>query len=126
MAEPPVIQRTKPRRVIEGTPREIAAHLAVLEKDTKLMLIIPEEASESRRTQDSTDSQQPHAGMTFAEILAPLQQDFEATGMTDEELGEFIDKACSVQAAWAVPSCETVDPCWRNLRLFRSGVHYGQ
>lgn len=33
----------------------------------------------------------PHAGMTFAEILAPLQQDFEATGMTEEELGEFIE-----------------------------------
>jgi hypothetical protein len=29
--------------------------------------------------------------MTFAEILEPLQQDFEATCMTDEELGEFID-----------------------------------
>lgn len=28
---------------------------------------------------------------TFAEIVAPLQEDFEATGMTDEELGEFID-----------------------------------
>jgi predicted transcriptional regulator len=35
--------------------------------------------------------EKPHPGMTFAEILAPLQQDFEANGMTDEELGEFID-----------------------------------
>jgi metal-responsive CopG/Arc/MetJ family transcriptional regulator len=37
------------------------------------------------------EEKRPHAGMTFAEILEPLQKDFEATGMTEEELGEFID-----------------------------------
>ena len=37
------------------------------------------------------DHENPTAASTFAEILAPLQQDFEATGMTDDELGDFID-----------------------------------
>ena len=41
--------------------------------------------------EELTEKTTPHSGMTFAEILEPLQQDFEATGMTDEELGEFID-----------------------------------
>jgi predicted DNA-binding protein len=35
--------------------------------------------------------EQPDAGMAFREIVAPLQEDFEATGMTDEQLGELID-----------------------------------
>lgn len=34
----------------------------------------------------------PHPGMTFAEILAPMREDFVATGMTDEELGELVDE----------------------------------
>lgn len=29
--------------------------------------------------------------MTFAELLAPLREDFAATGMSDEELGDFVD-----------------------------------
>jgi metal-responsive CopG/Arc/MetJ family transcriptional regulator len=37
------------------------------------------------------EHEKPQSGKTFAEILAPLQQDFEATGMSDEELGDFID-----------------------------------
>lgn len=32
-----------------------------------------------------------HPGMTFAELLAPLRDDFAATGMSDEELGDFVD-----------------------------------
>ena len=31
------------------------------------------------------------AGMRFRDIVAPLQHDFEATGMTDEELDDFIE-----------------------------------
>ncbi len=33
----------------------------------------------------------PHSGMTFAEIFAPVQEDFDASGMTDEELSEFVE-----------------------------------
>jgi hypothetical protein len=80
-----IIPKMTPSRVIEGTPDEIATYLKTLDKDEdiKLTLIIPGE--------ELTAETIPHAGMTFTEILAPLQQDFEATGMTDEELGEFID-----------------------------------
>jgi hypothetical protein len=31
-------------------------------------------------------------GKTFAEILAPVHEEFRASGMTDEELGEFVDE----------------------------------
>lgn len=31
------------------------------------------------------------SGKSFAEILAPMREDFLASGMTDEELGEFVD-----------------------------------
>ena len=31
------------------------------------------------------------SGMTFSEIFAPLQQDFEESGMSDEELSEFVE-----------------------------------
>lgn len=37
------------------------------------------------------EKEKPNSEKTFAEILAPLQQDFEATGMTDAELGDFVD-----------------------------------
>ena len=37
------------------------------------------------------DTQSAAHELTFAEIVAPLQQDFEASGMSEDELGEFID-----------------------------------
>jgi hypothetical protein len=37
------------------------------------------------------EHEKPALEYTIAEIIAPLQQDFEATGMTDEELGAFVD-----------------------------------
>ena len=37
------------------------------------------------------DADKPHSGMTLAEISAPLQHNFDASGMTDEEIGEFLD-----------------------------------
>jgi hypothetical protein len=33
----------------------------------------------------------PHPGMTFREIFAPSQEGFAATGMTDEELSDFVE-----------------------------------
>jgi hypothetical protein len=35
--------------------------------------------------------QMPHAGMTFREIFAPAQEGFDQSGMTDEELSDFIE-----------------------------------
>jgi len=71
-------------QVYEGTAEEIARQL----QQSKLMgrlraIIVPENGIGPNGKEDM--------GPTFAEILAPLQHDFEATGMTDEELGEFID-----------------------------------
>lgn len=43
--------------------------------------------------------QSPHAGMTFREILAPLAEDFEKTGMTDDELGDWIDSEIETHRA---------------------------
>ncbi len=36
-------------------------------------------------------AQAPHAGMTFREIFAPSQEGFAATGMSDEELSDFVE-----------------------------------
>jgi hypothetical protein len=33
----------------------------------------------------------PHAGMTFAAILAPVHEEFAESGMTEEELYQFFD-----------------------------------
>jgi hypothetical protein len=33
----------------------------------------------------------PHAGMSFAELLAPVHREFEASGMSDEDLDEFFE-----------------------------------
>ena len=40
---------------------------------------------------DLNGEERPHAGMTFAEIFAPCAEDFAATGMTDEELAEWVE-----------------------------------
>ena len=91
-------KRSAPQ-IIEGTPEEIASRLEGLKNDTKLTLIIPgEELADviipdftDVITTDFVDKTPPRPNMTFAELLAPLQGDFEATGMSEEELGDFID-----------------------------------
>ena len=40
---------------------------------------------------DAPASEGLHPGMTFAELLAPLRDDFAATSMSEEELGDFVD-----------------------------------
>ena len=71
-------------QIYEGTAEEIARQLQQSKLVGRLKaIIVPENGVGS----SNKDEMRP----TFAEILAPLQQDFEATGMTDEELGEFID-----------------------------------
>lgn len=73
-------------RVLEGTPAEITAYLATAPQETKIKILVSEEAEIKPQTEIPL-----HAGMTFAEILAPVQADFDASGMTDDELGELID-----------------------------------
>jgi hypothetical protein len=34
--------------------------------------------------------EKPHAGMSFQELLAPVQRDFEESGMTEEELDTLV------------------------------------
>ncbi len=34
-----------------------------------------------------------HPGMTFGELLAPLQEDFEKSGLSEEALGDLVDGA---------------------------------
>lgn len=77
--------------MFEGTPDEIVERLRGLNGAAKLTLIIPGEeiAAISSLKPDGEDTLA--MGQTFAEILSPLQEDFDASGMTDEELGELVD-----------------------------------
>src|SRR5262245_9504559 len=91
MARSQIIPRARPSRVVQGTPLEIEAHLKTLKQDERLTLIIPGEEIPASAPVAPAETRLPHAGMPFAEILAPLQEDYEASGMSEEELGEFID-----------------------------------
>lgn len=66
-------------RVLEGTPAELTAYLATAPQEAKLKLLLPEK------------EKAPQKEETFEEICAMLQADFDASGMTDDELGELID-----------------------------------
>jgi hypothetical protein len=76
-----------PPRVIEGTPQEFAAHLERLSAEERVTLILPGTALKTNGTTSSGGKQ----GLSFDEVFGPLQQGFEESGMTDEELGELID-----------------------------------
>lgn len=101
MASAEPAPRSTGTQVIEGTPAEIIERLQTLNGNTRLTLIIPSIAPSENAGRQLSDAQEaPHADMTFAQILAPLQQDFEESGMTDEELGDLIDaelKACRAE-----------------------------
>lgn len=43
--------------------------------------------------------QAPHAGMTFAELLAPVHEYSRRMGYTDEEIGDFADAEISAYRA---------------------------
>jgi len=45
-----------------------------------------------RALDDNSVNQHPHAGMTFAEILAPVHKEFAESGMTEEELYQFLEE----------------------------------
>jgi hypothetical protein len=88
MAHIEVIQRIGAPQVIEGTRSEIAERLKVLGNDKRLTLIIPGREIEEFET---TEDQEPLADKTFREIFAPTQAGFDQTGMTDEELSDFLE-----------------------------------
>ena len=73
-------------RVLEGTPAEITAYLATAPQETKFKILVSEETETAPQTETP-----PHAGMTFAEILAPAQQGFEGRDLTADELEELDD-----------------------------------
>jgi hypothetical protein len=91
MAQTQVIARRTPPQVIEGTPEEIAERLKTLEGDKRLTLIIPGDEIEATEKPEQTDGQQPPADMTFRQIFAPSQTGFDQTGMTDDELSDFVE-----------------------------------
>ena len=66
--------------VLKGTPAELTAYLATAPQDREFELLLPEKATDAPKKEE-----------TFAEILAMVQEDFDASGMTDDELGEMID-----------------------------------
>lgn len=80
---PALYERLSALAAREGRPIEQVADELLAET------LARHEGSEYKGSEADLD--RPHAGMTFAELLAPLAEDFKATGMTDEELGEFID-----------------------------------
>lgn len=47
------------------------------------------------RTLSEQESREPtpHSGMSFAEILSPLQEDFEKSGLSEEDLDRIIEDA---------------------------------
>ena len=78
----------------EGTAQVIAKTLAELDPRVRVKIEIPYDAYLASRTLDST-WEPPDArssdNMTWDELFAPMQADFEASGMTEEELCELID-----------------------------------
>jgi hypothetical protein len=86
MTEPQLVIRRSPSTVIQGTREQIAAELEKLGNDLdELTLIVPGKQVETN------GSAPPHKRKSFDEVFGPLQKGFEESGMTDNELGEFID-----------------------------------
>ena len=86
-----VIIRRTPSQVIEGTPEQIAARLKTLEDDTRLTLIIPGDEIEEEEKLDRIAGEPPHTSTTFRQIFAPSQAGFDQTGITDDELSDFLE-----------------------------------
>ena|SRR5579872_1282788 len=91
MAQTQVIARRTPPQVIEGTPEEIAERLKTLEGDKRLTLIIPGEEIETIEKPEHSNEESSSAGMTFRQIFAPSQAGFDQTGMSENELSDFLE-----------------------------------
>ncbi|HZP81711.1 MAG TPA: hypothetical protein VFB21_08755 [Chthonomonadaceae bacterium] len=87
MAQPQIKPKRIPPRVIEGTPQEITLHLKELDAEERLTLLIPGKELGTNGVASSEGKQ----ALSFEEVFGPLQQGFEESGMTEEELGELID-----------------------------------
>jgi hypothetical protein len=91
MARAEAIQRIRAQRLIEGTPQEITKYLSTLPGDKRLTLIIPGEEIEAIESAEQVKAQPPDPGMTFRQIFASSQTGFDQTGMTDDELSDFLE-----------------------------------
>jgi len=107
MAQPQLIPKLYAPRVIEGTPSEIAEQLKTLEEHQRLTLIIPGE--EIKRTQTTQRTEEPSAADTgtFAEILAPVHEYTRQSGISDEEIGDFVDAEIKAYRAEKRASAQT-------------------
>lgn len=85
MAQPQLIVKREPSTVVQGTRQQIAEALKQLGEEEELTLLIPGKEIGQNGSVSSTTSK------TFEEVFGPLQQGFEASGLTEEEVGEFVD-----------------------------------
>jgi hypothetical protein len=88
MAPLELIQRIGSPLVVEGTPSEIAERLKSLNGDQRLTLIIPGTEIEEF---EITEAKESPAEKSFREIVAPSQAGFDQTGLTDDELSDFLE-----------------------------------
>ena len=82
MTESQIIIQPAASRVIQGTRQQIAAALEKLDPAEELTLIIP--GLETEGTPRAAE-------LSFDDVFGPLQKGFEASGMSEEALGEFVD-----------------------------------
>lgn len=90
MAGTEVVQRISPPHVFEGTAREIVEHLGTLQGNKRLTLIVPGDQADTDKAPEPADGRSS-SEPTFRQIFASAQPGFDSTGMTDEELSEFIE-----------------------------------
>ena len=80
---------------VEGTPEQIASYAAKLDSNLRVTLLVPHAApAEPTPAGSSPDEKEPnpYAGQKWDELVAPLHEDFRASGMTSEEVCELIDR----------------------------------
>lgn len=83
MAQPQLVVKREPSKVIQGTRKQIAAELEKIGDEENLTLIIPGREVEKSET--------PVRRKSFDEVFGPLQKGFEESGMTEEEVVAFVD-----------------------------------
>jgi hypothetical protein len=72
-----------PSTVIQGKRLEIAAQLDQLDDEEEMTLIVPGKPVEAGSLGNRT---------SFDAVFGPLQKGFEESGMTEEEMGAFVDE----------------------------------
>lgn len=69
-------------RVVEGTPDEILDVVQSLPVATRHMLLVPRDGP--------SQAEEPESGWTLRDILEPLQAEFDASGPSDQQIGELV------------------------------------